>query len=49
MTEVSRIDMAQAEDLGQAIQQECDNKEVAGYKLVATFTVQQQLILVFQG
>jgi hypothetical protein len=47
-TIVDRIDLATAAELDADIRNLCTVRGAAGYELVATFTYQTQLILIFQ-
>ena len=47
-TQVRRIDLAQTTNLATAIQNLSDNMLAGGFRLVATFVFETQLILIYQ-
>jgi hypothetical protein len=48
-TKIERIDLGTAGDLEKAIQDLCTVMAGGGYKLVTSFTYQEQLVLIFQA
>ena len=47
-TEVRRIDMSQSQDLAKEISTLSDNMLAGGFALAATFTVGEDLVLIYQ-